>query len=140
MSEHIHIQYIEDVVDNWGRTEIYHDESEIIKILKDEESWTDDLTFVDYSNKRHSLDDLMDKIVRVGGYELLVLEGGAVERKRKQHEDIEEEPDETTKKILEEIHKIIDPTLKLKETLKELVKKYPNDVELGRSVRRLNLD
>jgi uncharacterized protein involved in tolerance to divalent cations len=113
---------IDKGIDNWGGEERITNENEIIQILKDPESWTDDLVFLDYSNKPYSIDELIGIKVQVGEETFFVIE------------------DEKTREIMQEIYKIIDPSLKLKETLKELIKKYPNDIELGRSVRRLNLD
>jgi hypothetical protein len=113
---------IDKGIDNWGGEERITNEKEIIQILKDPESWTDDLVFHDYTGKTYFIDDLIDRKVQVGEEEFFVIE------------------DEKTREIMVEIHKIIDPSLKLKETLKELIKKYPNDDELGKSIRRLNLD
>jgi hypothetical protein len=123
MNKTIDIREIVDRgIDNWGGEERITNERDIILILKDHESWTDDLTFIDYSGKNYSIDDLINRSVKVGSEEFVVVE------------------DEQTREILEEIHAIIDPVLQLKETLKDLIDKYPNDIELGRSVRRLNLD
>lgn len=115
-------EVIDRGIDNSGGEERILREEDIIQILKDPESWTDDLTFVDYSNRTYSIDDLINKKVQVGGETFVVIE------------------DESTRQIMEEIHALIDPVLQLKETLKDLVAKYPDDIELGRSVRRLNLD
>ena len=141
---------IVDTVDNWGTQEFTTKEDEIIKILKDSDSWTDDLEFHDYSKNIYSIDDLIGKRVSVGSVELLVTEDGAEEREADIDEHItgewklipvdESADEEVDQKILEEIHRIIDPVLKLKETLKELVTKYPDDRQLGESVRRLKLD
>ena len=109
-------------IDNSGGEERIVREEDIIQILKDPESWTDDISFLDYSGNHYSVDDLINKRVRVGSEEFVVIE------------------DEATRQIMEEIHALIDPVLQLKETLKDLVAKYPDDIELGRSVRRLNLD
>jgi uncharacterized protein involved in tolerance to divalent cations len=113
---------IDKGIDNWGGEERITNENEIIQILKDPESWTDDLVFLDYSNKPYSIDELIGIKVQVGEETFFVIE------------------DEKTREIMQEIYKIIDPSLKLRETLKELIKKYPNDDELGKSLRRLNLD
>ena len=113
---------IDKGIDNWGTEERITNEGDIINILKDPESWTDDLVFLDYSNKPYNIDELIGIKVQVGEETFFVIE------------------DEKTREIMQEIHKIMDPSLKLKRTLKDLIDKYPNDLELGRSVRRLNLD
>ena len=113
---------IDKGIDNWGTEERITNEQEIINILKDPESWTDDIVFLDYSGKAYFIDDLINRKVQVGEEEFFVIE------------------DEKTREIMNEIHKIMDPSLKLKRTLKELIAKYPNDDELGKSLRRLNLD
>lgn len=120
--EPIHIKEIIEVVDNWGRTDRYESPEEIMQVLKDPQSWTDDQTFIDEKGVGHSIDDLVNKRVRVGEEVFHVIE------------------DETTKEIMKEIHKLIDPSLKLKQTLKELIEKYPDDKALGESIRRLRLD
>ncbi len=120
--EAIFITKMGHVVDNWGKTETTENEQEIIDYLRDPEGWDDDTWFIDASNREYWVDDLVDKKVQVGHKIFNVIE------------------DEKTAAIMKEIDKVIDPVLKLKETLKELVAKYPEDVELGRSVRRLNLD
>lgn len=120
--EPIHIKEIIEVVDNWGRTDRYTETEEIAKILKDPESWTDDQTFIDDKGGNYSIDDLINKRVQVGEEVFHVIE------------------DETTKEIMKEIHRLIDPSLKLKQTLRELIEKYPDDKALGESIRRLNLE
>jgi len=109
-------------IDNWGTEERITNEEEIINILKDLKSWTDDLVFLDYSGKEYFIDDLIDRKVQVGEEQFFVVE------------------DEDVREIMSQIQSIVNPAIKLKETLKELIDKYPNDIELGRSVRRLNLD
>ena len=120
--EPIHLREVFEVVDNWGRSERYTDEKEIVLILKDPGSWSDDQTFVDDRGRGYSIDDLIDKKVRVGEEVFVVIE------------------DEDVIKMVEDAKKLVDPALKLKEALKELIQKYPNDSELGKSVRRLKLD
>jgi hypothetical protein len=113
---------IDKGIDNWGGEERITNEEEIINILKDRKSWTDDLVFLDYSGKAYFIDDLIDRKVQVGEEQFFVVE------------------DEDVREIMSQIQSIVNPAIKLKETLKELIDKYPNDTELGRSVRRLNLD
>ena len=113
---------IDKGIDNWGTEERITNEEEIINILKDRKSWTDDLVFLDYSGKAYFIDDLIDRKVQVGEEQFFVVE------------------DEDVREIMSQIQSIVNPAIKLKETLKELIDKYPNDTELGRSVRRLNLD
>jgi len=109
-------------IDNLGTEERITNEGEIINILKDRQSWTDDLVFLDYSGKAYFIDDLIDRKVQVGEEQFFVIE------------------DEDVREIMSQIQSIVNPVIKLKETLKDLIDKYPNDIELGRSVRRLNLD
>jgi len=109
-------------IDNLGTEERITNEEEIINILKDRQSWTDDLVFLDYSGKAYFIDELIDRKVQVGEEQFFVIE------------------DEDVREIMSEIQKIVQPAIKLNETLKDLIDKYPDDIELGRSVRRLNLD
>jgi hypothetical protein len=110
-----------EVIDNWGRTDRYVGE-ELAKVLKDPEAWSDDISFMDRNERLYFIDDLIGKEVKVGAEIFVVTE------------------DEAVIEALQEAKNLIDPVLKLKETLKELIKKYPNDDELGKSIRRLELD
>lgn len=70
----IEIVHYQEVVDNWGRTVGSEKPSDIEKLLKSPDEWTDDQTFTDKLGKVYFIDDLIDKQVKVNGKTFKVVE------------------------------------------------------------------
>jgi len=66
MGEEIIIVKMTEVIDNWGREEVTENAEEIAKVLKDPETWTDDITFTDQTGIIYFIDDLIGETVMVG--------------------------------------------------------------------------
>jgi hypothetical protein len=65
---------LEETIDNWGRTETTNLPSEIAKILRDPETWTDDQIFYDERNRPFFIDELIGKEVELEGIETFKVE------------------------------------------------------------------
>jgi hypothetical protein len=70
----IKIVEIQETVDNWGRIEIYTRPEEILKILKDPESWSDDQWYISAERISYCIDDLIGLEVSVGEETFKVIE------------------------------------------------------------------
>lgn len=64
--EEIIIIKMTEVIDNWGREEVTENAEEIMKVLKDPETWTDDITFTDQTGIIYFIDELIGETVMVG--------------------------------------------------------------------------
>ena len=62
----ITITTMTSTINNWGQTEITKDVDEIRDYLTDHSYWTDDEYFTDENGNSYTLDDLIQKMVKVG--------------------------------------------------------------------------
>ena len=75
VNESVEIKSIEDHgVSNSNKYDLIKNHSDIIDILKDPDTWTDDLVFIGSDKKRYSIDDLIGHVVRVGSTVITVEE------------------------------------------------------------------
>ena len=62
-----------ETVDNFGKVDTFGPK-EILKILQDPETWTDDQQFMDKAGNVYHIDDLLNKEVKVGGKVFTIVE------------------------------------------------------------------
>lgn len=75
LNETIEIVSMTDAgVSNLNRSEYIKKLSDIESVLKDPESWTDDISFKDKLGNVYFIDDLLDKTVKVGSKTIKIKE------------------------------------------------------------------
>lgn len=74
MTPKINIVYYSDLIDCHGSTVGSAQPKDIIRVLRNSKNWTDDMVFRDNSGNSYHIDDLTNKIVVTGNYEILVEE------------------------------------------------------------------